>query len=223
MISFNEIATRVPVNKEAALSLVPSESFTFRYGNRVRSATPLPITTIPLPNTDKRVNYVDDMTGKIVGRLTVIGRFYDPKWGNGEHVRWVVRCTCGYYETRRNKGIRKLTIQQSMCSQCEALERYKSISARGTYSENERSEIKRVVPCILAETVSETPRFYKKTPIPPEIRWRVWERDNFTCKRCGSRKHLSVDHILAESKGGMMVLDNLQTLCGRCNSKKGAR
>ena len=64
---------------------------------------------------------------------------------------------------------------------------------------------------------------YKKTAIPNELRWQVFERDNYTCQHCGSRKHLSVDHILAESKGGLMVLENLQTLCSSCNSRKGAK
>jgi hypothetical protein len=62
-----------------------------------------------------------------------------------------------------------------------------------------------------------------KQPIPQDIRWRVWERDNFTCQNCGARQRLSVDHIIPESKGGTLALDNLQTLCSRCNSSKGSR
>lgn len=65
----------------------------------------------------------------------------------------------------------------------------------------------------------------KKQFIPLEIRWKVWERDNFTCVGvgCGARTFLSVDHIIAESKGGPLELRNLQTLCRSCNSKKGNR
>jgi len=62
----------------------------------------------------------------------------------------------------------------------------------------------------------------KKKPIPPEIRWQVWERDNFICQGCGARRYLSVDHIIPESKGGTLALDNLQTLCKPCNSRKGS-
>jgi len=62
-----------------------------------------------------------------------------------------------------------------------------------------------------------------KQSIPPEIRWAVWERDNFTCQVCGTRKYLSIDHIHPESKGGSLELSNLQTLCCKCNSKKGCR
>jgi len=61
----------------------------------------------------------------------------------------------------------------------------------------------------------------KKQYIPPDIRWQVWERDNFTCKHCGTRRHLSIDHIYPEFLGGHLELSNLQTLCRSCNSKKG--
>lgn len=63
----------------------------------------------------------------------------------------------------------------------------------------------------------------RKAPIPKELRWFVWERDNFTCLGCGSRRNLSIDHIEPESLGGPTVAENLQTLCTPCNSAKGAR
>lgn len=63
----------------------------------------------------------------------------------------------------------------------------------------------------------------KKLDIPNTIRWAVWERDNFTCQECGTRKNLTIDHIYPESKGGDLSLDNLQTLCHKCNSSKGNR
>jgi hypothetical protein len=69
----------------------------------------------------------------------------------------------------------------------------------------------------------ETPKRFKKQPIPDGVRWAVWERDNFTCQHCGSRRNLTVDHIHPESKGGEMTMENAQTLCRTCNSRKGAR
>ena len=46
------------------------------------------------------------------------------------------------------------------------------------------------------------------------------------CNGCGTHflpQHLTVDHIIARSKGGTDHLDNLQLLCGHCNSLKGDR
>lgn len=58
------------------------------------------------------------------------------------------------------------------------------------------------------------------------LRWRVLQRDRFTCCACGTSPALSdgvelhVDHIVPWSKGGETVLENLQTLCAVCNLGK---
>lgn len=58
------------------------------------------------------------------------------------------------------------------------------------------------------------------------LRWRVLQRDRFTCRACGATPalipgvELHVDHIAAWSKGGLTILENLQTLCSRCNLGK---
>jgi len=62
-----------------------------------------------------------------------------------------------------------------------------------------------------------------KAHIPPQIRWDVWERDDFRCRQCGARRFLRIDHIFPESLGGEVIADNLQTLCHSCNSKKGSK
>lgn len=44
------------------------------------------------------------------------------------------------------------------------------------------------------------------------------------CKGCGTHfemRNLTIDHIIARSVGGTDHLDNLQLLCGNCNSIKG--
>jgi hypothetical protein len=48
---------------------------------------------------------------------------------------------------------------------------------------------------------------------------------NFTyeCAYCGSTQQIEVDHIKPLSKGGTNDLDNLQFLCKKCNTKKGAK
>ena len=74
------------------------------------------------------------------------------------------------------------------------------------------------------EHLEETSRkVYSKQPIPEALRWEVFQRDNFTCKHCGARDHLRADHVIPERKCGPTTLENLQTLCRRCNSRKGDR
>lgn len=63
-----------------------------------------------------------------------------------------------------------------------------------------------------------------------EINWRlrfiVMKRDNFKCNKCGRspatdpRIILHVDHIKAWANGGETILENLQTLCSKCNIGK---
>lgn len=67
------------------------------------------------------------------------------------------------------------------------------------------------------------PAGYRKLAIPEALRWRVFERDDYRCVSCGTRHFLRADHIHPESRGGLATLDNLQTLCRSCNSRKGAR
>lgn len=64
---------------------------------------------------------------------------------------------------------------------------------------------------------------YRKRPIPEELRWEVFKRDGFICQHCGAQDHLRADHIEPEVHGGEAALGNLQTLCSRCNSRKGSR
>ena len=53
----------------------------------------------------------------------------------------------------------------------------------------------------------------------------IWRRDNESCQMCKNKIELDdmhADHILPYSKGGETTLDNAQTLCKLCNTKKGA-
>lgn len=56
-----------------------------------------------------------------------------------------------------------------------------------------------------------------------KMRFAIYERDHNRCRKCGRRTHdLEVDHIIPISKGGKSTFDNLQTLCHRCNVRKGS-
>lgn len=48
----------------------------------------------------------------------------------------------------------------------------------------------------------------------------IFRRDNYTCKKCGSREKLTIDHILPRKHGGTIDPENLQTLCSYCNNNK---
>lgn len=68
----------------------------------------------------------------------------------------------------------------------------------------------------------------RRTPrdINERLRFQVLKRDNFNCVCCGkspatnSNVELHVDHIIPWSKGGETVIENLQTLCSKCNLGK---
>jgi 5-methylcytosine-specific restriction endonuclease McrA len=40
---------------------------------------------------------------------------------------------------------------------------------------------------------------------------------------CGSKKSLTLDHVIPKSKGGMNTWENLVTSCFKCNLKKANR
>lgn len=62
-----------------------------------------------------------------------------------------------------------------------------------------------------------------KVSIPRALRKAVFDRDDYRCTSCGERFDLCADHKIPESQGGPTTLENLGTLCRRCNSRKGNR
>jgi hypothetical protein len=60
----------------------------------------------------------------------------------------------------------------------------------------------------------------------PENRRKVFERDGYQCRYCGSAvtpDSATLDHIKPVSEGGTHSIDNLVTCCLKCNSIKSAR
>ncbi|MGE0537025.1 MAG: homing endonuclease associated repeat-containing protein [Pirellulales bacterium] len=81
-----------------------------------------------------------------------------------------------------------------------------------------------------SEAKAATIKTVTRTPRDPSLalRFLVLKRDGFRCTSCGRSPAtvaglvLEVDHIVAWSKGGRTVAENLQALCFDCNRGKGA-
>jgi HNH endonuclease len=69
----------------------------------------------------------------------------------------------------------------------------------------------------------DIPLPFKKVPLPSARKMAIFRRDGFACKACGADQNLTIDHVIPELKGGSNEDENLQTLCRKCNSKKGSR
>jgi len=72
------------------------------------------------------------------------------------------------------------------------------------------------------------PEGYEKITVLRKImtedeRNEIFERDNWKCVFCGDTQNLQLDHIIPFSKGGTTDKSNLQTLCKKCNYKKGTK
>ena len=88
--------------------------------------------------------------------------------------------------------------------------------------ENNLSEI------IEERSISSNNRIQHRTKrdINLRLRFKVMQRDNFKCCMCGASPakdpsvELHIDHIIPWSKGGETTIDNLQTLCSKCNLGK---
>lgn len=66
----------------------------------------------------------------------------------------------------------------------------------------------------------------KRDSIPIGMRYLVLKRDGYRCVKCGlspqdnDSVRLEVDHIVPVARGGLTTLENLQTLCFKCNQGK---
>jgi ATP adenylyltransferase len=58
------------------------------------------------------------------------------------------------------------------------------------------------------------------------VRYDVLRRAGFRCELCGisaAERALEIDHVLPRRHGGKDDVSNLQSLCYKCNTNKGAR
>lgn len=56
--------------------------------------------------------------------------------------------------------------------------------------------------------------------LPKGTALRIFERDHYTCVKCGGQHIPTIDHIIPFSKGGTHEDSNLRTLCRSCNASK---
>ncbi len=96
----------------------------------------------------------------------------------------------------------------------EAVEETASIEISTTSSENKSIAERIIIPRKTSRDVNL------------RLRFMVMQRDNFKCCACGASPattpgaELHIDHIIPWSKGGETTIDNLQTLCNKCNLGK---
>ena len=77
-----------------------------------------------------------------------------------------------------------------------------------------------LVPQHIRLKVSSSERLWR---VPPVNRREVLRGDRHSFQYCGSKKHLTLDHLIPRSRGGQHTWENVVIACERCNSRKGSR
>lgn len=109
-----DLHARKPINKTAAI--VISRGVHYEPNKIVQTNdSDLPIATRPITKEEFKQQCFVNLTGFRVGRLSVIGVARDFKG------KWVVRCDCGIYSTRRAKSIKNPENVQDRCEHCRNL------------------------------------------------------------------------------------------------------
>ncbi len=122
-VGFDTVAPLMPFDKTASVVAGRGEHFEWAPPeNSNHSADMIPFRG---PNREELIKPgFFDLTGKRLGRLLVMGiAAAIPSNGNGQ--RWVVRCRCGAYETRKAKYIKACAAgdnpgqHEPMCDWCD--------------------------------------------------------------------------------------------------------
>jgi 5-methylcytosine-specific restriction endonuclease McrA len=74
------------------------------------------------------------------------------------------------------------------------------------------------VPKHIRLTITSNERMWK---VPPANRREVLRLDHHSCQYCGSGKHLTLTHVIPQSRGGSHTWEKVVTACERYNSCKG--
>lgn len=125
---FERVVGSVPQNKTAARVMsrgVHFDPIINAPDTHKRSADPLPIGPVP-PGPVARKFY-DEIVGKKFGHWRVFGHALVQPKGPSKGASWVVRCSCGRYEHRKWKGLKRAAETGDCCLECRHLQ---SIKAR---------------------------------------------------------------------------------------------
>lgn len=126
----------------------------------------------------------------------------------------------------------RLGIQLSPIAVPYAVYKFQYISAGGNSSQETEIVLTTPVLDALSEELGQKIKWKQSATsqralVTSHLRQKIKQRDNYTCQTCGlsidkePNLLLEIDHIIPVSKGGLSTLDNLQTLCWKCNRSKG--
>lgn len=88
------------------------------------------------------------------------------------------------------------------------------------YFRHEKKFVKLQKEIKLSEKLESTEIHKSREPIPEEVRFAVWRRDDGKCVKCRNNQNLEFDHIIPVAKGGSNTERNIQLLCEKCNREK---
>ena len=130
------------------------------------------------------------------------------------------------------KMVNDISISPICKIQIECEKEYTSPAGRNEYFEGDvfsEEEIRNMVETIKQENIMRSSEEYRRKMerrrVTDKLRYQILRRDGFRCQLCGASQadgvRLHVDHIIPVSKGGTSDVENLRTLCDRCNLGKG--
>jgi hypothetical protein len=128
------IYASVPVDKTAAIVTSQSnctDDIEFRT-KAIRSKSRLPTAISKFSKKEH------DLTGKKFGNLTVIGYSLYQSKGNGRRSKWVVKCTCGYYEVRSRFSLIQGGVKN--CTKCNLIADKIAKKKQNNIRENDNDE-----------------------------------------------------------------------------------
>lgn len=129
------------------------------------------------------------------------------------------------------KMVNDISISPICKIQIECEKEYTSPAGRNEYFEGDvfsEDEIRTMVETIKQENIMRSSEEYRRKMerrrVTDKLRYQILRRDGFRCQLCGASQadgvRLHVDHIIPVSKGGTSDVENLRTLCDRCNLGK---